>query len=71
MDPNAALTAMREAIEEIKGIEDRCGERDGEVLPIDVATLQHTAFELASFAEALDGWISRGGFLPRAWAGVR
>ena len=26
------------------------------------------AFRMAELVEALDGWISRGGFLPEAWA---
>jgi hypothetical protein len=55
MDPNKALEDAREAVE---------------VLNADTSTAARVmdAYEKlhASF-EALDGWLSKGGFLPDAW----
>lgn len=55
MDPNAALRNMREAIS-------RTWEAEGE------ADRLAAAEDLAVAAEALDSWLSTGGFLPSGWA---
>lgn len=49
MDPDAALSNLRNAIKQFHG-----GDRSA-------------ADRLAEAAEALDGWMSRGGFPPKAW----
>jgi hypothetical protein len=59
MDPNEALKYAREALEEYRisqGGFDNAGERSD------------AADSLSSAFEALDGWLSKGGFLPEAWA---
>lgn len=60
MDPDACLKEMRALA--------------GAILVGDVAENQpHESCRLAELVEALDGWLSRGGFLPAPWAlqGVR
>ena len=59
MDPDAALTNAREALARLRGAQDA-----------DLAdeTSEH-AEELADAFEALDGWLSKGGFLPAPWSG--
>jgi hypothetical protein len=63
MDPNAALKDLRAAIAEVDnelsadegaGLLDPFGEKD------------HLRDLVESF-QALDGWLSRGGFLPFDW----
>jgi hypothetical protein len=54
MDPNEALRKAREALKQYRGA-DSSGDA---VFP---------AEELADAFEALDTWLSNGGFLPRAW----
>lgn len=54
MDPNAALESMRAAVREYWASTD-----SGPVNP--------AADALAEYFDALDGWISKGGFLPDAW----
>lgn len=51
MDPNAILAALRRLVEDQKNAEE-------------------APFELQEFVEgfdALDGWLSAGGFLPGSW----
>ena len=57
MDPNANLEEQRRLVAQINK------DRDEEKVPS-----EHDAYRLAELVEALDGWISRGGFLPRDWA---
>ena len=56
MNPNEALKDAREALKNVLGARGR----------------EHTNMEaldkLADAFEALDGWMSRGGFLPTEWA---
>jgi len=51
VDPNAALENAREAIRRIQT------EKDTDAYVAD----------LVDAFEALDGWLSRGGFLPEEW----
>jgi hypothetical protein len=53
MDPNKALTTIREVI---AGILDGSG-----------ACEVHELDEMAESFQALDEWITKGGFLPEAW----
>lgn len=56
MDPNAALNNIREAVGELRQQDDD-GVLDG---------TSQVGFLLESF-EALDEWLTKGGFLPEAW----
>lgn len=58
MDPNTALANARTAARLILADAD--------------ADASHSALadELAEAFEALDGWLSRGGFLPDSWTGA-
>ena len=58
MDPTANL---REQLEIVRAILDL--ERE----PIEPARLRIAAERLAELVEALNGWLSRGGFLPLQW----
>jgi hypothetical protein len=58
MDPTANL---REQLEIARAILDL--ERE----PIEPARLRIAAERLAELVEALNGWLSRGGFLPVQW----
>lgn len=55
MDPNAALEQLREAI--------------ADAANPDQYTDREVAIEqVAEYFEALDGWLTQGGFLPAAWS---
>lgn len=56
MDPNAALKNIREAVGELRNQDDD-GVLDG---------TSQVGFLLES-VEALDEWLTKGGFLPTAW----
>lgn len=59
MDPEAALINMRDTIKSAKAS-----------LPwrsAECSSDQETIWALTEHFEALDGWMSRGGFLPEAW----
>lgn len=62
MDPNANLSEMRRIAARILAALDAADEDTGEWMcdPHDTACL-------AELVEALDGWLSRGGFLPARW----
>ena len=55
MDPNAALEALRDAMRRYSAEDDEGHDR------------YVAATEAAEAAEALDEWLSNGGFLPSAW----
>jgi len=57
MDPNAALETLRATIADMRAAEDSGATPD----------YASAATVLADAADALDGWITRGGFLPDAW----
>ena len=59
MDPNAALANIRAIING-----DTAGSRDADGA---FYNPQEAAGKLADYFEALDQWISMGGFLPAAW----
>jgi hypothetical protein len=63
MDPNASLAILRQSIKEFRAIADRTGpERKSDVY--DLVDLGETISEAA---DALDQWMSGGGFTPKAW----
>jgi hypothetical protein len=57
MDPNETLRVLREAVEQWN------------TLPAntDPAWRREVGDAIAEHAEALDAWLTRGGFLPEAW----
>ena len=57
MDPDAALEQIRECLAEYRTAEDRD----------DPEAVTEALARLAEITEGLDAWISKGGFLPRAW----
>jgi hypothetical protein len=56
MDPNACLAEIRRLYAAIN----EADEHDSDTLA--------DAARLAELVEALDAWITKGGFLPRAWS---
>lgn len=59
MDPNANLKEILSLVETIlRDYEDEDGN----------GVDQDDAASLASHIESLDGWLSKGGFLPERWA---
>ena len=54
MDPNANLAEQRRIVERMLDNEENPDYLDD-------------AQRLAELVEALDGWITKGGFLPKAW----
>lgn len=56
MDPNATLAALRALADGVLNHTE-----DGE-------NLTSVAVDLAEHFDALDEWLSRGGFLPAAWS---
>lgn len=59
MDPDETLRLIRAYIAQMRV-------EDGSPLGEPLMFVQH-ARDLADTVEALDGWLSRGGFRPRAW----
>lgn len=57
MDPNEALVAIRQAVD---------GLRDAENSP---AVSRTQVVALVEHVQALDEWLSKGGFLPAPWNG--
>jgi hypothetical protein len=62
MDPDTTLTIIRQTRAEI-----RRRIADGETTDIS-GPLEEAMTVLAQATEDLDNWLSRGGFLPAAWA---
>lgn len=57
MDPNANLEEQRRLVKLLL---------DGSITTDRARSV--TAHRLAELIEALDGWLSKGGFLPESWA---
>ena len=57
MDVNVALDEMRAAIKTLHG----------GIAPLETIQLLEL---IAGRAEAIDGWLSMGGFLPSSWADI-
>jgi hypothetical protein len=56
MDPNANLKEQRHLVSEIQNPRTSAKQRK-----------EHT-YRLAELSEAMDEWLSNGGFLPKAWS---
>lgn len=68
MDPDTALEQAREYVAEINALWDACPE-EGEFTEEQQRELADKAIELAQRFEALDGWLTNGGFPPKPWGG--
>jgi hypothetical protein len=60
MDPDEALAKARDALKILRDREDRGGGN--------LEAAVRASSDLEDAFEALDGWLSRGGFLPEDWA---
>jgi hypothetical protein len=60
VDPNEALRQLRAKLTELDESPD-----------LDLANLTMLASEARELFEGLDGWLHKGGFLPRHWAHAR
>jgi hypothetical protein len=59
MDPTTALMNLRGIVSDLHN-----------PARIEVEGLDRLAYDFAEVFEALDNWLSRGGFLPEQWKGV-
>ncbi len=59
MDPNAALAELRRLV--------IINNNDSSVTNREQAVIDARLDRMADLFEALDGWITRGGFLPTEW----
>ena len=66
MDPTANLREQIQIARDIQTTWDHCGE-DGNLSLEQMDHVADQANRLAELAEALDGWITKGGFLPDQW----
>jgi hypothetical protein len=65
MDVNLALARLRDAIKAVRR------EQDGNDEPMTERQLRNVLENMTDYAESLDGWLSKGGFLPTAWEAQR
>lgn len=68
MDPNAALRGIREAATLIRELEDLADPDSGEFERDTQERIVEQAQALTEYVQTLDQWITKGGFLPAAWA---
>lgn len=66
MDPDANLIEQREIVRAVLAIYDACAD-DGSLSPSQAASLETYAGRLAELVQALDEWLTGGGFLPSRW----
>ena len=66
MDPTANLDAQRRIIAEILRLADKPTDGGRELARV-LGKMSEHATELAEHAQALDEWMSKGGFLPAQW----
>ncbi len=71
MDPDANLEEQREVTADIMKIRDAADPYTGEFTEDQELELVTHAERLAELAQALDEWISKGGFLPKPWKASR
>lgn len=65
MDPDQNLKEQRDLAEQIIDIIEAS---NGAVAPLSIEEIRDLAYRLADRVQALDGWLTRRGFLPAAWA---
>lgn len=66
MDPNAALEQIRELIDEIRWATHPAPDTESTARERN-KTIRDALDPLVEHWDALDAWITRGGFLPSAW----
>jgi len=71
MDPEANLAEQLSLAAEIIEIIDERSDDNGVLSDEDKDEVVDNAERLAELVQALDGWLLRGGFLPKRWAGTR
>lgn len=71
MDPTEALNRLRAALEGYREAESEANDYADAGSEHDAKywreVMAERAEDVAEFAEALDGWLTRGGFLPTWW----
>lgn len=67
MDPNETLRMIRQYAEKVNKWRDMMDRSDGQLLAWQREEFEQDSFHLAEYAEALDGWLSKGGFPPSGW----
>ena len=67
MDPIETLRMIRLYVGKINVWRDLLDRMDGKLLPWQQEEMQQDACHLAEYTEAMDEWLSKGGFLPSAW----
>lgn len=67
MDPNANLQEQLELVAKVFAAIPE-GQANAGLPQMSVGDMTATAERLAELIEALDGWLSKGGFLPRRWS---
>jgi hypothetical protein len=71
MDPNTNLTTQLEKARAILRAADTCADVNGNLTHAEAEHMANLAVELAEHVEALNQWITRGGFYPLAWENGR
>lgn len=66
MDPDANLQELLRLASRSQQLWDECPE-DGEWTGDQKEELSQICIRLGELAEALDGWITKGGFYPKRW----
>lgn len=66
MDPNANLDEQLDLMKRIRAIQDACTD-DGFFTDDQRANIISMGLRLAELVEALDHWITGGGFIPERW----
>lgn len=76
MDPNATLAQIRKLLAEIEEENkeywsDPANDADPDACASHYDTVSDLRGDIADCVEALDGWLTKGGFLPDDWKGAR
>lgn len=58
MDPNACLAEIRRLLDQLANLNVKDWEGENQTGKV---------YRLCELVEALDGWLSKGGFLPHEW----
>lgn len=66
MDPNETLRMIRQYVQKVNEWRDLM-DRVGGLMPHQREEYEQDTFYLAEYTEAMDGWLSKGGFPPSVW----
>jgi len=67
MDPEKTLADLRELSQAIVNEHDNPADDLGSLSMDQYITIAGLASDLAESVQAIDAWLSRGGFLPKLW----